>query len=38
MSFGHRPSIAVRGEESLEGNTGRGELRLSLKGIGCLSL
>jgi len=38
MSLGHRPSIGVRGEESLEGNAGRGELRLSLKGTGCLSL
>ena len=38
MSLGPRPSIRVRGEESLEGNAGRGEPRLSLIGTGCLSL
>ena len=32
MSLGHRPSIGFRCEEILEGNTGKGELRLSLKG------
>ena len=38
MTLGHKPSIGVRGEESLEGKAGRGELRIFLKGTGCLSL
>ena len=32
MSLGHRLSTGFRCEEILEGNTGKGELRLSLKG------
>ena len=31
MSLGHRPSIGFRSEAILEGNAGRGELRLSLR-------
>ena len=31
MLLGHKPSIGFRCEEILEGNGGRGELRLSLK-------
>ena len=34
MSLGHRPSMGFRCEEILEGNKGKGELRLSLKGTG----
>ena len=34
MSLGHRPFIGFRCEEILEGNAGKGELRLSLKGTG----
>ena len=31
MLLAHRPSIGFRCEEILEGNRGRGELRLSLR-------